>query len=40
MKDLDSTNGIEYKGNRIDTKRIDEGDQFNICDFNFTFTYR
>lgn len=40
IKDLDSTNGIEYKGNRIDTKRIDEGDQFNICDFNFTFTYR
>ena len=40
IKDLDSTNGIEYKGNRIDTKRIDEGDQFNICDFHFTFTYR
>ncbi len=40
IKDLDSTNGIEYKGNRIDTKRIDEGDQFNICEFNFTFTYR
>lgn len=40
IKDLDSTNGIEYKGTRIDTKRIDEGDQFNICEFHFTFTYR
>ncbi|MBO5752565.1 MAG: FHA domain-containing protein [Proteobacteria bacterium] len=40
IKDLDSTNGIEYKGSRIDTKRIDEGDQFNICEFHFTFTYR
>lgn len=40
IKDLDSTNGIEYKGQRIDTKRIDEGDVFNICEFQFTFTYR
>lgn len=40
IKDLDSTNGIEYKGNRIESKRIDEGDQFNICEFHFTFTYR
>jgi len=40
MKDLDSTNGIEYRGNRIDSKRIEEGDQFNICEFYFTFTYK
>lgn len=40
IKDLDSTNGIEFKGNRIDAKRIEEGDQFNICEFHFTFTYR
>lgn len=40
IKDLDSTNGIEFQGQRIDTKRIDEGDQFNICEFQFTFTYR
>ncbi len=39
IKDLDSTNGIEYKGQRIDTKRIDEGDVFNICEFQFSFTY-
>ena len=40
IKDLDSTNGIEFQGHRIDTKRIEEGDQFNICEFHFTFTYR
>ena len=40
IKDLDSTNGIEFQGQRIDTKRIEEGDQFNICEFQFTFTYR
>ncbi|MBQ9817172.1 MAG: FHA domain-containing protein [Proteobacteria bacterium] len=40
IKDLDSTNGIEFQGQRIDTKRIEEGDQFNICEFHFTFTYR
>ena len=40
IKDLDSTNGIEYHGKQIDTKRIDEGDQFNICEFHFTFTYK
>lgn len=40
IKDLDSTNGIEFKGNRIDTKRIEEGDVFNICEFSFQFTYR
>lgn len=40
IKDLDSTNGIEYKGNRIDTKKIEEGDKYNICEFQFTFTYQ
>jgi hypothetical protein len=28
IKDLGSTNGIDYKGMRIDNKRIDEGDVF------------
>src|SRR6266853_1643287 len=31
IKDLGSTNGIDYKGMRIDNKRIDEGDVFHIC---------
>jgi len=39
IKDLGSTNGIEYKGMRIDNKRIDEGDAFTICDYELRFTY-
>lgn len=40
IKDLGSTNGIEYKGMRIDNKRIDEGDVFFICDYELKFTYQ
>ena len=40
IKDLGSTNGIEYKGMRIDNKRIDEGDTFYICDYELKFTYQ
>jgi hypothetical protein len=40
IKDLGSTNGIEYKGMRIDNKRIDEGDIFFICDYELKFTYQ
>lgn len=40
IQDLGSTNGIEYKGMRIDNKRIDEGDVFRICDHDLRFTYR
>jgi hypothetical protein len=40
IKDLGSTNGIEYKGMRIDNKRIDEGDVFSICDYEIRFTYQ
>jgi hypothetical protein len=39
MKDLGSTNGIEYQGRRFDSKRIDEGDSFRICDYELRFTY-
>jgi hypothetical protein len=39
IKDLGSTNGIDYKGMRIDNKRIDEGDVFHICDYEIKFTY-
>jgi pSer/pThr/pTyr-binding forkhead associated (FHA) protein len=39
MKDLGSTNGIEYGGQRIDSKRIEEGDIFHICDYEIRFTY-
>ena len=40
IKDLGSTNGIDYKGTRIDNKRIDEGDVFHLCDYELRFTYR
>ena len=31
IKDLGSTNGIDFKGMRIDNKRIDEGDTFHLA---------
>lgn len=40
LKDLDSTNGVEYRGNRIESKRIEEGDVFYLCDYPLQFTYR
>jgi len=40
MKDLGSTNGVEYQGRRVETKRIEEGDIFQICDYELRFTYR
>ena len=40
IKDLGSTNGIEYGGRRIESKRIEEGDAYQICDYELRFTYR
>jgi pSer/pThr/pTyr-binding forkhead associated (FHA) protein len=40
LKDLGSTNGVTFRGARIDHKRIDEGDIFSICDYELRFTYR
>lgn len=40
IKDLGSTNGIEHLGRRIDSKRIEEGDVFAVCDYEIRFTYR
>ena len=39
IKDLGSTNGIDYKGMRIDNKRIDDGDVFHLCDYELRFAY-
>jgi len=39
IKDLGSTNGIEFEGRRIDSKRINEGDVFYLCDYELHFTY-
>ena len=40
IKDLGSVNGIEFQSKRIDSKRIDEGDVFHICDYELRFTYK
>ena len=39
IKDLGSTNGVEFEGRRFDSKRIEEGDTFRICDYELQFTY-
>lgn len=39
MKDLGSTNGVEFQGRRFDSKRIEEGDVFRMCDYEIQFTY-
>lgn len=40
IKDLGSTNGIDYKGDRIEGKKIEEGDVFSICEYQLKFTFR
>jgi pSer/pThr/pTyr-binding forkhead associated (FHA) protein len=40
IMDLGSTNGVQFQGRRIANRRIDEGDLFVICDYEFRFTYR
>lgn len=40
IKDLDSTNGVEFNGKRIEHKRIEEGDTFYLCDYELRFTFR
>ena len=40
IQDLGSTNGIEFRGARVDTKRIDEGDVFVMCEHQISFSYR
>ena len=40
MKDLGSTNGIEFAGRRVESKRIEEGDVYRICDYELRFTFQ
>jgi len=40
IKDLGSTNGIDYKGERIEARKIEEGDVYSICDYQLKFTFR
>jgi hypothetical protein len=37
--DMGSTNGVEYNGQRVQRKVINEGDIFKVCDHELTFTY-
>jgi pSer/pThr/pTyr-binding forkhead associated (FHA) protein len=38
MVDMGSTNGIEYKGQRLQRKPVSAGDTFNICDHELVFS--
>lgn len=40
MKDLGSTNGIEFGGQRVESKRIEDGDVYRICDYEIRFSYQ
>jgi hypothetical protein len=40
IKDLGSTNGIDYNGERIEARKIEEGDVYSICDYQLRFTYK
>ncbi len=40
MKDLGSTNGIEFAGQRVESKRIEEGDVYRICDYEIRFSFQ
>lgn len=40
IKDLGSTNGIDFNGMRIDNKKIEEGDVFSLCEYQLKFTFR
>lgn len=40
MQDLGSTNGVEFNGQKINAKKIEEGDMFRICEHEIHFSYR
>ena len=40
IQDLGSTNGVEFQGERIENKQIEEGDCFLICEHELNFSYR
>jgi pSer/pThr/pTyr-binding forkhead associated (FHA) protein len=39
MVDMGSTNGIEYNGQRVQRKVINEGDVFRVCDHELRFSF-
>ena len=40
IKDLGSTNGIDFNGMRVDNRKIEEGDTYSLCDYQLRFTFR
>ena len=40
IKDLGSTNGIDFEGNRVDNRRIAEGEIYHLCDYELKFTFK
>jgi hypothetical protein len=40
LQDLGSVNGVEHDGRRIEHKRIEEGDEFSICEYELRFTFQ
>jgi pSer/pThr/pTyr-binding forkhead associated (FHA) protein len=37
--DMGSTNGVEFNGQRIQRKVVNEGDVFKVCDHELRFSY-
>lgn len=40
IKDLGSTNGIDFNGERIEARKIEEGDVYSICEYQLKFTFK
>jgi len=40
IRDLGSTNGIDFNGERIEARKIEEGDVYSICDYQLRFTFK
>ena len=38
--DMGSTNGVEYNGQRVQRKVINEGDVFRVCDHELQFSFQ
>lgn len=39
IKDLGSTNGVEYEGERVDDHKVTEGSTYFLCDHELKFSF-
>jgi len=39
IKDLESTNGVEFNGQRVDNHLIQEGTSYRLCDHELRFSF-